>query len=189
MSLEKKELRHKMRSILDNVDVKEKKRFTVRIEEALYKTEVWKKASMIGITISRGNEIETRGIINRAWKEGKKVAIPKCFPESKNMSFYLFTSDTQLEEVYFGLKEPKVQETTAALNDKIDLLMVPGVVFSKEGYRIGFGGGYYDRFLKDYHKETVSLLFECQLVHKIPVESHDIPVQMLITEERIITCG
>lgn len=70
----------------------------------------------------------------------------------------------------------------------IDLLLVPGLAFMNNGYRLGFGGGYYDRFLKLYKKQTASLAFSSQIVSQLPVESHDIPVQKIITEERIIEC-
>jgi len=65
-------------------------------------------------------------------------------------------------------------------------LIVPGLVFNEKGYRIGFGGGFYDRFLADYHGKTVSLAFDFQVMKEIPTESFDLPVQIIITNERVI---
>ena len=84
--------------------------------------------------------------------------------------------------------EPIVEETTSIKKEVIDLQIVPGVVFSNEGYRIGFGGGYYDRYLTDYNGYTLSLAFECQTGYVIPIETHDIPVRKIYTEKREILC-
>lgn len=66
--------------------------------------------------------------------------------------------------------------------------IVPGVVFSDEGYRIGFGGGYYDRYMSDYNGDTLSLAFAEQTGHVVPSEHHDIPVSKIVTEEKVINC-
>src|SRR5699024_5810755 len=71
----------------------------------------WKKADCIGITISQKFEVETRELIKKAWKEGKKVAVPKCIPDTRQMEFYIITSFQQLEVVYFHLLEPIVEQT------------------------------------------------------------------------------
>lgn len=188
MSEEKKELRKLVKQKLSHLDKEQIFSYTDLIAETLFQQRKWIEAEVIGITVSRGNEVETRGIIERAWKDGKKIAIPKCFPENKNMIFYIFTDYSQLEEVYFGLKEPKINETVAVNHNEIHLLIVPGVVFTEKGYRIGYGGGYYDRYLSSFKGATISLLFECQFNQDIPIEKHDIPVQQLITEQRTILC-
>ncbi|MDZ7834585.1 MAG: 5-formyltetrahydrofolate cyclo-ligase [Alkalibacterium sp.] len=92
----------------------------------------------------------------------------------------------QVEKGYSDLIEPIVTETTRVDAESIDLMIVPGVIFTPSGYRIGYGGGYYDRFLKDFSNTTVSLLHSNQLVESFPVEPHDIPVQYLITEEGLM---
>ncbi|KAA0549415.1 5-formyltetrahydrofolate cyclo-ligase [Bacillus sp. BGMRC 2118] len=188
MSNEKKELRKLVKQQLSKVTKEQFMKYTTRIQQSLFEDEKWKQANVIGITISRGNEIETKGIIEEAWNQGKKVAVPKCIPEDKKMIFYIFTDFSQLEEVYFGLQEPKPSETVAIHPSEIHLLVVPGVVFTEYGFRIGYGGGYYDRYLSQYEGSTLSLLLECQLVQQLPIELHDIPVQQLITEKRIVHC-
>lgn len=87
---------------------------------------------------------------------------------------------------YFGLDEPDVKKTTPVKKDAIDLLIVPGLVFTKKGYRVGFGGGYYDRYLTDFTQPTVSLVHTKQFVEDFPIEPFDIPVQYLVTEKGII---
>jgi 5-formyltetrahydrofolate cyclo-ligase len=188
MGHSKKELRNEIKKKLNSLSEQEWSAFNQKIQDQLVTSDSWNIAKVIGITISRGKEIETRGIIETAWQEGKKVAVPKCFPNEKRMVFYLLTDYNQLEEVYFGLKEPKVHETTSVESNQMDLLIVPGICYSENGYRIGYGGGYYDRFLQHFRGNTLSLLFECQLVENIPFERFDIPVMQMITEKRTITC-
>src|SRR5699024_4104882 len=100
--------------------------------------------------------------------------------------FYKIDSFEQVEKQLHGLQEPISEETIAMEKSQIDLLVVPGLVFDKAGFRIGFGGGYYDRFLVDYPNETVSLLSQSQLVNEIPVEEFDKPVEYLIVENQIM---
>jgi 5-formyltetrahydrofolate cyclo-ligase len=189
MSHSKKELRHKIIKQLESLSEQDVRILNHRIQERLFKSDRWSQAKVIGITISRRREIETRHVIEKAWQEGKDVTVPKCFPDDKSMAFYTITDFKQLEEVYFGLKEPKVNGAVAVEPSQIDLLIVPGVCYTKKGYRVGYGGGYYDRYLQHFLGNTLSLLFECQLVKDIPTEKFDIPVELMITEKRIIDCN
>ena len=148
-----------------------------------------KRAQVIGITLSSFPEVETWNLIQELWKLGKQVAVPKCEPTSRRMTFYIIDSFDQLEVVYMKLKEPIPAITTKVERTQIDVLIVPGVVFTKQGYRIGFGGGYYDRFLSDYNGTTFALAFDCQLVENVPIERFDIPVQYIITETQRIQCS
>ena len=104
------------------------------------------------------------------------------------MDFRLITSFSSLEAVYIDLLEPIVLETEAVTPEDIDLQIVPGVVFSNDGYRIGFGGGYYDRYIKNYSGVAISIAFESQIGHAVPIENHDISVDKIFTEKRQVTC-
>jgi 5-formyltetrahydrofolate cyclo-ligase len=188
MDKTKKELRLEMKNRLNTISEHDFTYSSNKIAQTLFTTRIWKESRVIGLTISRGREVPTRSVIERAWKEGKGVAVPKCFPEDMSMEFYLITSYDQLEEVYFGLKEPIIEENSAVQPNEIDLLIVPGVCFTEKGFRIGYGGGYYDRYLTSFQHQTISLLLECQLLPEILTKSHDLPVQQLITERRLIVC-
>lgn len=146
----------------------------------------FQQAKTIGLTVSAFPEVDTAGLIRKCWEMGKQVAVPKCEPATRAMAFYAIESFDQLETVYMKLLEPKVEETILIPKEEIDLLIVPGVVFSREGYRIGFGGGYYDRFLVDYKGVTRSLAFDVQLADSIAVELYDLPVQGIYTESGYI---
>ncbi|GEN84384.1 hypothetical protein SLU01_26960 [Sporosarcina luteola] len=158
------------------------------IMEQLIASKEYTTARTIGITISRFPEVDTRMLIETAWKSGKQIAVPKCIPSTREMDFRIITSFEDLETVYMDLLEPAIERTETIEKKQIDLQVVPGVVFSKEGYRIGFGGGYYDRYLTDFPGTCISLAFDIQTGKTVPIEEHDIPVDMIITENEVIQC-
>ncbi|WHY65714.1 5-formyltetrahydrofolate cyclo-ligase [Neobacillus sp. SuZ13] len=160
--------------------------YSNKIACRLYEDSDWKQAQVIGITISKSPEVDTYQIIERAWELGKQVVVPKCDPKEKRMTFRRITDFSQLETVYYGLLEPIEALTNQMSADRIDLIIVPGLAYTREGYRLGFGGGYYDRYLQNYSGKTLSLAFAQQLVPQLHVEDHDIPVSKIITNDEVI---
>ncbi len=147
-----------------------------------------KEANTIAITLSNRPEVDTTFIIEQLWKMNKRVVVPKCTPEDRSMKFYAIESFAQTERAYKNILEPIPKYTELVEKEHIDTIVVPGVVFDPEGYRIGFGGGYYDRYLKDFEGTKISLAFNEQLVNRVPRASHDLPVHILITETERIVC-
>lgn len=184
----KSQLRKKTMQALSALSSDDLLQKTERMYKYLFSLPEWQNAGTIAVTISRGLEIPTRPVIEQAWEEGKQVCIPKCHPDTKKMQFRTYQTDGQLETVYAGLLEPVIEKTKEVNPSQIDLMIVPGVCFDVNGFRVGFGGGYYDRYLSEYEGKTVSLLLECQLFGHVPRLPHDIPVHKLITEDRIISC-
>ncbi|WP_423407401.1 5-formyltetrahydrofolate cyclo-ligase [Heyndrickxia sp. MSNUG] len=185
----KKELRKMIRQELSALNLPQYEHLSYRIAQRLYQDEYWKMASTIAITISKTPEVDTWQMIRKAWEQGKRIVVPKCEPKSRALDFRELTQFSQLESVYYGLFEPIVSETKTVKPDEIDLVIVPGLAFSKTGYRLGFGGGYYDRFLANYQGNSLSLAFESQIVSGIPIESHDIPVSKIISNVEVIKVG
>lgn len=180
-----------LRSILQQ-DLQQKpqslyKKQSDQIATLLFETEEWRSAKIIAITISRAPEVDTYSIIQQAWRTGKTIVVPKCHNNSRTMSFHIIHSFDELESVFFGLLEPIISKTVEVYKDSIDLVIVPGLGFTTKGYRLGFGGGYYDRFLSDYHGKTISLAFPEQIIQSLPLEPHDIPVHKLINPEGVIS--
>ncbi|TFJ94115.1 5-formyltetrahydrofolate cyclo-ligase [Lentibacillus salicampi] len=180
--LDKTELRRQMIQQLQTLSAVERKNIEEAMADNLMTSDVWKQSSVIGITISHGFEWNTKPLIETAWQNGKIVCVPKCLPEERKLDFYRINHYDQLEVVYYRLQEPKPRETEQVIKNKIDLLIVPGLLFDRKGYRIGFGGGYYDRFLTDYPNEKLSLAANMQIVDELPAESFDIPVDDIISE-------
>lgn len=182
----KKEIRNDVMETLRNLSQEDKRIIEHQLYQHLYESQAWQNSTCIAITISRGFEWDTRAIIEEGWKQGKEMVVPKCIPAEKKLNFYRFQDYAELETVYYNLLEPKHIEANHVSSNQIELVIVPGVVFNKRGYRIGFGGGYYDRFLSDFDGHTLSLASHLQLMEDIPIEPHDIPVKQLITEAGIL---
>ncbi|MFZ3580338.1 5-formyltetrahydrofolate cyclo-ligase [Virgibacillus sp. DJP39] len=183
--MNKSKLRKKAITYLNSLSKPEKKSIEEKITSQLINSELWKKAETIGITISQGFEWDTKAIIDTAWKEQKQVTVPKCDPAKKQLTFYQLKTYNQLEIVYYNLQEPSPSISKPIKKTSIDLLIVPGLLFDKNGYRIGFGGGYYDRFLTDFPNVTASLVADGQLIQEIPSEAFDLPVDYIINENGI----
>ncbi|GLC88639.1 5-formyltetrahydrofolate cyclo-ligase [Lysinibacillus piscis] len=147
------------------------------------------EGNMIGLTISNQPEVDTVHLIEALWQLGKRVAVPKCHAKTKQMSFYEIESFAQLEMVYMQLREPIPELCELVDAADLDVIIVPGVVFDSSGYRIGYGGGYYDRYLCNYERgKLLSLLFDEQLYERVPTEAHDYPVDIIITPTKRIDC-
>lgn len=178
--------RRTMRERLKNMSFDMFKQKCTSIYAKLYQETIWKQACTIGITVSILQEVDTRPIIQHAWERGKCVAVPRTNPQLHSLEFYAIQSFSQLEKGYAGIMEPHPKRAEKINDEMIELLFVPGIVFDKQGYRIGYGGGYFDRYLKQFNYETISLLFACQLVDSIPRELYDLPVKRMITEDEVI---
>ena len=142
----------------------------------------YQAASVIATYLSFPHEVDTSFLIDAAQEDGKQVVIPKTYP--KGCMEFVAYDPQNLKPTAFGLLEPE-DATQAVDQSKIDLIHVPGVAFQKDGYRIGYGGGYYDRYLADFDGATVSTIYACQEVDFAPAP-HDIPVQEVIVDESTI---
>lgn len=183
--MEKQEMRNIIIDKLKNLNDEERKQIEDQMHHNLLGSDLWKKANTVGITMSKGFEWDTSRIIKAGWEQNKQMCVPKCFPKESKLIFYRFETFDQLEVVYSNLLEPKPEESEEIEKNDIDLLIVPGLLFDQDGYRIGFGGGYYDRFLKDFYHDKASLCGSLQLVDEVPRKSYDLPVDYLITEDEI----
>jgi len=149
----------------------------------LFEAEFWKNARVIFLYYGVGTEPDTRPIIERALAEGKTVSLPLT---EKNgiMSAREVTSLEGLLPGTFSIPEPSydMREVTP---EETDLVIVPGASFDRQGGRLGKGGGYYDRFLLKTGAVKAAVFREALLMDKVPMESHDIPVDYLVTDEKV----
>lgn len=152
----------------------------------LTRLDVWKKSEVVATTMARGREVDTRPIIEQAWNEGKTVVIPRVIEETKRLEFRRISSFSQTCPGYYGIQEPDPRQTGRVFVQAIELLIVPGLAFDCYGYRLGYGGGFYDRLLEASYFQTVSLAFDIQLLPRLPVEPFDRPVDLVITETKKI---
>ncbi|MBI2101907.1 5-formyltetrahydrofolate cyclo-ligase [Candidatus Woesearchaeota archaeon] len=150
----------------------------------LFNLEQYKKSKVVMFFVSFDNEVDTHEIIKDALKN-KTVAVPKVVQReiepSVIIDFY------NLAPAKFGILEPVGLMKIAYKN--IDIVLVPGIAFDREGHRIGYGFGYYDKFLKKVPKAVkIGLCFDFQVVDKVPREEHDVPVDLIVTESKVIEC-
>lgn len=139
--------------------------------------------------LSFGAEVDTRGLIQRAWDAGKTVCLPRVVPGTREMRWYTADSFDGLVRSSFGVDEPAddpFREVRPA-DFARPVALVPGLAFDREGFRLGYGGGFYDTFLPDFPGDSVGLGRVCQLVESLPSRDvHDVPVDMVCTEGEVV---
>lgn len=184
---EKKSLRNKILIVRDSLDKSEKEIMDNSIYNKLINLDLYKKAKSMFVYINFSNEIDTVKIINKALEDDKEVYIPKIYREDKSMRAIRLNSFSELERNFMGILEP-VKDSDYIEKENIDLIIVPGAVFDKSGNRIGYGGGYYDRFLSTIKekKNKVVLAYDLQVINEIEPEIHDVKVDYIITENNLI---
>jgi len=187
--VDKTTLRNEVREALANMSATTYRDQSFAVAKKVLQEPYIIEANTIGITISNQPEVDTIHLIEELWQLGKKVAVPKCHPKTREMTFYAIESFAQLETVYMHLREPIPERCELVDANEMDIILVPGVVFDRLGYRIGYGGGYYDRYVLNYKKgKLMSLLFDQQIVNRVPTEEHDCPVDIIVTPTERIDC-
>ncbi|MFH0867970.1 MAG: 5-formyltetrahydrofolate cyclo-ligase [Candidatus Woesearchaeota archaeon] len=187
----KRALKHEIfekRRALSKEDVKEK---SLKVKENLFSLEEFKKAKNIMFYVSFKNEVGTHEMIKELIaKKEKTVIVPYVLENYPILQLSELKNFYWLEPRTFGVLEPKELYIREFNHEKVDLVIVPGIVFDKKGYRIGYGHGYYDKFLKILKKgvKIIGLAFELQIVDEVPEEEHDVPVDCVVTEERVLKC-
>ena len=176
----KAELRKQVLQEMKAIPREQKQAMNQALTDQFLKHPFYQEANTIATYLSFPHEFQTQELIEQAMKDGKKVLIPKTYPKGR-MDFVVYDPQ-QLVKTSFGLLEP--QGNLEVVNaSQIDLIHVPGLAFTMEGYRIGYGGGYYDRYLEQFSGHTLSTVYPCQIRDFIP-ENHDIPVQEVLIDER-----
>ncbi len=179
----KKETRKNIIKKRDELDKEAKKFMDDKIIEKLINSEEYKKARGIFTYIGFGSEIDTKIIIKDALKLGKQVYVPKIF--NKEMLLIRIDSLENLVKSSYGILEPIGEENDFDI-DKLDLIVMPGVAFDEEFNRLGYGAGYYDKFLDKNNLKCskIALAYELQVLDSLEVEEHDKKVDQIITEKR-----
>ena len=175
----KAELRKKILQEMKALSQEQKQAMDRALTERFLKHPFYQEAKVIATYLSFPHEFQTQELIEQALKDGKKVLIPKTYPKGR-MEFVVYNPQ-QLAKTSFGLLEPQ-GDLEVVEPSQIDLIHVPGLAFTTEGYRIGYGGGYYDRYLEHFTGHTLSTVYPCQ-IQEFNFENHDIPVQEVLIYE------
>ena len=176
----KAELRKKILQEMKALSQEQKQAMDRALTERFLQHPFYQEAKTIATYLSFPHEFQTQELIEQALKDDKKVLIPKTYPKGR-MEFVVYHPQ-QLVKTSFGLLEPQ-GDLEVVEPSQIDLIHVPGLAFTTEGYRIGYGGGYYDRYLEHFAGHTMSTIYPCQ-VQEFNSEDHDIAVQEVLIDER-----
>ncbi|NLK21661.1 MAG: 5-formyltetrahydrofolate cyclo-ligase [Epulopiscium sp.] len=184
----KQDLRKKFLENRDKMTKEEISKKNKKIYESLINSEVYNKCKKIFVYVSMKNEVDTKKIISKGLKEGKIIGVPKVEPRTREMYFSQIQTLDELEIGHFGVLEPKKELIKKMESDRTTLVLVPGAVFDKNRNRIGYGGGYYDRYLGKHTSimKTIGLAYDFQVIDAIPTDTYDIPLNLILTENNWI---
>ncbi len=162
-----------------------------RIERGLFRLPEFRGSSLVMVYVSMKDEVRTDGIITRCLEEGKAVAVPSLgIDRSQITPSVLKEPGKELRKGAYGIREPAPEFIRPVPGSELDLVLVPGLAFDAAGGRIGFGGGYYDRFLGTLAGARVfALAFALQIFEEVPAGAGDFPVEKIITEKGVVDCA
>ena len=174
---EKKALRAKIRTLKRAMTPEEIEERSAKLVEKFLASDAYKNARTIYGYMPYNQEVRTTKALEQALKDGKILALPKVCGD--RMDFIVVTDLSQVEEGYCGIPEPIHDGPLAT--DETALVLMPGLAFDREGHRMGYGGGFYDKFLEsEPNHPTLALCYEFQMMPHLDVEAHDIPVDEVI---------
>lgn len=180
----KKDIRSRMLRKRNALDLAKRRRLSVFIQEKAIESRQFQESDWILLYMNAQSEVCTDLLFDQCLQMNKKIACPKVV-SAQEMEFVQVDDTKQFEAGYRGILEPKFAkrcEPTEAL------VIAPGCAFDRFGFRLGYGKGFYDRYLKAHpHYQTMGLAFSCQLVERLPHEPHDVFLQSIVTETELIT--
>lgn len=184
----KKDIRKVMTEKRDKISVSEKAHYDQSIFEKLKCSSFYENSKTVFIYVSFRSEVDTIRIINDLLSNGKTVCVPKVNRDKKEMEAYRINSIEDLQKGYFGILEPRAS-CKKVENTDIDLVLMPGLAFDRTGGRVGYGGGFYDRFLKTVNPGTlkIALAYHFQVLDEVPMEPCDIKIDGILTDDGLIT--
>ena len=189
ITAEKANLRRYIQRLRDRQSIGEVQQKSEDITDQVLLLHEYVQARGIACYVSKDTEVDTRVLIRHALDHGKRVLIPVV----KKGDMDLFFSEIkdlgkELMPGTFGILEPKPEFVRETSLDTVDLIFVPGIAWDRDGYRLGWGRGYFDRVIKrlPQHVRSVGLAFNLQLINRVPRDQFDLPVDMVVTESRVV---
>jgi 5-formyltetrahydrofolate cyclo-ligase len=182
---EKRKLRQEILARREAIPAAERLEKSQKITQRLLTWPAYQHTRIVLLYAGVRSEVATEELVKKSLAAGKQVLMPRCLPETRQLLLVPISAWEELKPSFYGLLEPP---PPAEFNPvQPDLIVVPGVAFDLCGYRLGYGGGYYDRLLWCLNRTTtVGLAFEAQIVPQVPRETHDVPLDFVVTESRVI---
>jgi 5-formyltetrahydrofolate cyclo-ligase len=186
LSEEKHALRKKMLEWRRSISAEEAQIKSEQIATAVRTLPEYNNAETILFYVSaKKNEVDTHALIRGALSKGVRALVPVTDFDNNELIVSELKDMSELVPARFGLLEPSEETIRPVDSSLADVIIVPGVAFDRECQRIGFGGGYYDRLLSGGAAVSIALSYEGQMVDRVPTDSHDVPIDIIVTEERI----
>jgi 5-formyltetrahydrofolate cyclo-ligase len=193
-SLNKKEVREKFKLLRARQPGQEALAKSSQIQDVLLELPEFRNAKTVSFYVTKpgSGEVDTEHMIKASLRMGKRVLLPVVEKTAKRLALSeLMDFEAELAPGAFNVPEPKPEYRRPTPASECDLIIVPGVAFDLHGHRLGFGGGYYDRFLREVASlrlgiPFVGLAYELQVVDSLPHTGHDVAVHILVTEKRIL---
>lgn len=183
---EKIELRDSFKAKRKAMIADKKHQLDIKIASRVENLWAFREAETLLAYASLPLEVGTHELIQKAKKLGKRVALPLCIQESHRMEFYIVNDESDLAEGAYGIMEPDTEKCEKLSDMTSSVCIVPALAFDKSGYRLGFGKGYYDRFLSSYKGKTIGIIYTDFIVDALPHGRYDKKVDFIVSENRMI---
>jgi len=179
--VEKARLRKQLLDARDGLSLDFIKITSKEIQDNLRKIELYRTAETIGAYYSIGSEVRTQDILQEILNAGKQLALPKVV--KNDLVFKKISSFSELEPGNFSVMEPKDK---CEVVKNLDVVIVPAIALAKDGFRLGYGFGYYDRYLHGKKSTTIALSYAKQLIRSFSHDDHDVKINFIVTEDKVI---
>jgi 5-formyltetrahydrofolate cyclo-ligase len=183
----KKEIRKYILNMRDAVNAEQKEDWDSKIFTSLINSDFYRNANVIFAFVSFKSEVDTHRFINHAVRDNKVICVPRIKSKETGIEVFRIGNMEDLKTGYYGILEPK--DSCLKVNDEdIDLILMPGVAFDREGGRVGYGAGFYDRYLAKLKEKAdkIALAYHIQLLDKVPMDEFDVRIDGIITDEEIL---
>lgn len=183
----KAELRSRYKKLRGSLSAADKAEMDQKILNRVMNLWQYRETRLILTYVSTPIEVDTRRLIEKSLLAGKRVAVPRCVPGTREMEFFLIQSLDELLPGTFGVLEPDPGRSALLEDVSEGLCIVPALSFDFHGYRLGYGKGYYDRFLARFGGSTVGLCYDNCMARSLPAGRYDRPVNLIITQRKTLT--
>lgn len=186
--MDKKTIRKEILRRRDSLDPKKKRQKDRLIMDKVFSLLEFQRARTIFYFASFRSEVSTLPHIKEAFRQGKRIFLPKVDNLKKRLKIYEILDLEEIKPGFMGIPEPEVSADRERNINEVDLVIMPGVAFDPQGNRLGYGAGYYDKLLSSLKRiiPLIAIAFDEQILESLPSEGHDVKIHMIVTDRRII---
>lgn len=188
--VDKDDLRRRFRAMRNALSDSQADGQSRQAQERILELRMWRQARSVLLYVGCRGETATNLLLQAAWDDGKNVLLPRCLPASPGeMELACARSEQDLTPGLYSIPEPDPKTCIPVVSPEVDILVAPALAFDRNGYRLGQGGGYYDRLLASKpfaHTLAIGLAFDFQVVDSLPVDSWDRPVAAVATNKELL---